>query len=63
MSRELTEQSIVVEIHWIPGHMGVAGNEKANKVAKEVAERPGTRRCPEQSASLAHVGQTITERK
>lgn len=52
-----------MEIHWVPEYIGVAENEKTDKAAKEVAEKSATRRCSERYASLAHVGQTIMERK
>lgn len=43
--------------------MGVEENERADEVAKETAERPGTRRCPERFTSLVYVGLMILERK
>lgn len=54
-ARQITEHQTVVEIHWVPGHIGVAGNEKANEAAKKAAESMGTQRCSEQFISLAHV--------
>lgn len=59
-SRELAEQGIVVEIHWVPGHISIAGNKKEDETAKEAAETPGTRGYSEGFGSLAHVGRTNT---
>ena len=33
----LTSQNIELEIVWVPGHMNIAGNEMADKAAKEAA--------------------------
>lgn len=60
-SRKLVEQGVVVEIQWVPGYMGVAGNKEADEAAKEAEERPVTRRCPEQFVPQTCVGQTVTE--
>lgn len=57
------EHGTAVEIHWVPSHMVVKENEKAEKTAKEAAEKPGTWRCPGRFTSLAQVSYTITERK
>lgn len=45
-------------IYWVTGHMGIKGNEKAEEVVKEVAEKGGPARCPEQFASLTYIGRT-----
>lgn len=45
------------------GHIGVEGNEKADEVVKEAAERTDVRKYPERFTRLAHMGGTITERK
>lgn len=50
-------------IHWVPEHIGVAGNERANEVVLETVEKSGRRRCLEQFTSLAYVGRKITEHK
>lgn len=44
-STELVQQRVVVKVYWVAGHMGVAGNEKTDEAAKEVAENPDTRLC------------------
>lgn len=41
---------IVVIIHWVLGDMGIKGNEKADKAAKEATEKSGARRYPERFA-------------
>lgn len=51
-----------VEIHWVPGHMGVDGNGTADEVAKEAVERVGIR-YSERLVSFSHVGRLILERK
>lgn len=48
---------------WVPGHMCVEGNEKADEAAKERAERTGIGRCQEHFAWLAHVGRAISQQK
>lgn len=52
-----------MEIHSVPGHMGISENKKEDEVAKEAAEKPGTRQYMERFTSLAHVGYTIMEPK
>lgn len=43
--------------------MWVEGKERADEAAKQVAKRIGVRKCLERFTSLAHVGNTILERK
>lgn len=62
-TQKLRGRGTTVEVYWVPGHMDVEGNKKANEVVKEAAEAAGTRRYPEQFSSLTHIGRTITERK
>lgn len=57
------DRRTAVKIHWVPGHMNVKENKKADEAAKEAAVRPVTRRCTQSFASLTHVGHTVTERK
>lgn len=58
----MTENRMTLEILWVPGNMSVEGNKNADEVAKEAAEKAGTRRCPEMFASLTTVGRTISDR-
>lgn len=53
----------MVKVHWVPGHMSVAGNEKVAEAAKQGKERPGIRWCTEQFASLTCVRLSVAERK
>ena len=32
---KLRKDGYVIELHWVPAHMGIAGNELADKAAKE----------------------------
>lgn len=62
-AQQLMEYTTEVEIYWVPEPISVEWNRKANKAAKESAERACTRRCPEKFASLAHISRKVTERK
>ena len=42
----LDEAGKQVTLCWIPSHIGIAGNEKADAAAKRAAQRSCTRRCP-----------------
>lgn len=33
--KKLREEGYIIELHWVPAHMGIAGNETAVKAAKE----------------------------
>lgn len=61
--RQLGECPTKVDIYWVPDHMHVERNKKANKAAKEAAEKASTIKCPEQLASLTNIECTIWERK
>ena len=37
LARQLTQNNIKLHIHWVPGHLNVTGNEKADALAKEGA--------------------------
>lgn len=62
-TQQLKESGKETEIHCVLGHICVEGIKTADEAAKEAAEKAGTRRSLEQFASLAHVGNTITENK
>lgn len=53
----------VVQIYWVPGHMGIEENKKADEATKVTTERVGTRRYPERFTLLTHFKRTILERK
>lgn len=59
----MREQGTEAEIHSVPGHKAVKGNEKTDEAAKESTEKAGTQRCPERFASLVHTRRIISERK
>lgn len=62
-AQQLAERRTEVEVHWVPRHMGVEGNERADEAAMEPEEKAGIRRCPERFTVLTHVGRTISELK
>src|SRR5205807_9749024 len=49
----LKDQGIKTHIHWVPGHVQVAGNEKADKQVKEGTE--GNRLPRDASTSITHL--------
>lgn len=58
---ELQKHQIEVHIHWIPGHMKIEGNERADKAAKEAAL--SSRKFSEEFNSLSHIACTISDRQ
>ncbi|XP_064486029.1 uncharacterized protein LOC135398570 [Ornithodoros turicata] len=42
----LTEQSCIVHLQWIPSHVGISGNEKADQLAAEAHSLPPTVQAP-----------------
>jgi ribonuclease HI len=38
-SQRLSQLGVRVGFHWVPGHAGVPGNEKADQVARRAAKR------------------------
>ena len=49
--------NIKINIHWVPGHTEVAGNEIADKCAKDATGLPG--RCPDSFTSLSYIKRQI----
>src|SRR4051794_31948238 len=37
--RAIYDKGSTVEYHWVPGHQGITGNEKADEAAKRVAKK------------------------
>lgn len=49
-----------MQVHWVPGHIEVEGNEKAYEAAKVVVKVRGIRGFPERFTSFANIGRTVT---
>ena len=42
----LQERSFSISLQWVPSHIGLAGNEEVDKIAKEAHHLPTTTPCP-----------------
>lgn len=62
-AQQLAKLRTTVEVHSVPGHIGIEEKERADEVAKEVAEKADTQTCPERFASLIHISRKVTKRK
>jgi ribonuclease HI len=40
MIEKLQDKGIQTSIRWVPSHIGIEGNEKANLLAKKAAKQP-----------------------
>jgi hypothetical protein len=67
---ELTDKNIQVEYWWVPAHMGVEGNEKADQQAMKAAYKWCGRKVETHNplkhfdyVSFAHIGRKVTEMK
>lgn len=58
----MTQRRNTTKINWVLRFLGIEGNEKTEKAAKETTDKVDTRRYPERFASLSHVRHTISER-
>ena len=56
-AKRLRERRVGVTVQWVPGHMGVEGNERADQAAKQAATRPAR----DDEISLAHAHRVSTE--
>lgn len=57
------DREMEVEVHCVLGHIGGQGNTQGDKTVKAAAEGIGARRCIERFSLLAHINQTIMEKK
>ena len=62
-SRELKARGNDITVRWTPSHQGVAGNERADALAKQAATGELTQADPAylREASLAHLTRRVTE--
>lgn len=37
-AKQVVEWGVAVEVHWVPGHIAIEGNENADEVARSTAE-------------------------
>ena len=61
-AQTLVDKGIEVILQWVPSHIGIEGNERADKAAKEAAEKPippGTERY----SSFSYITRKIKARK
>lgn len=62
-AQRLANREKEVDVHWVPGHVGVKGYKRGDRTVKVAAVVMYARRYKEQFISLTHIYQTITERE
>lgn len=62
-AQHLAEGVVLVEIHWVLGHLDVKVNEKVDDIVTLAPETRGTPRCPKWFTFLSHIERTVSEQE